>query len=37
MTMPITDWDQIKWHIDQIEVNELHDYLQTHFPSWNII
>jgi hypothetical protein len=36
MTMPITDPDQIKWHIDQIDVNALHTYMINNFPTWNI-
>ena len=36
MTMPITDPEQIEWHVDQMDEKALHDYLQGRFPDWNI-
>lgn len=36
MTMPITDREQIEWHVDQIDETALRDYLRVRFPAWGI-
>jgi hypothetical protein len=36
MTMPITEPDQIQWHVEQIDEAALKRFLQGYYPLWNI-
>lgn len=36
MTMPITDPEQIQWHVDQIDETALKNFLKNYYPLWRI-